>query len=255
MSDEQAAPEVTQAAESAPPSAEQHVEEKPGDQYVEIEDPKVKARFDKVYGKLKFNERVNAELLARLNAVNEKLEQFEAKTSQKEVADSRAVVKAALVKAKEDGNYRAEVELTERLFTMDAPKQQEQPRQVVQPPETQLSQQELAQFNNWLTELDEKGDIKRPWALAHHPQYETAVEITNRILADPSISMNGMQAVLGALDKEMGSRRAKPATAPVLDGAGGKPRQAKTLTPEQQYVARKMGLSDAQYLEGMKNDR
>ena len=251
MSDEQAAPEVTQAAESAPPSAEQQTEEKPGSKYVEINDPEVKARFDKVYGQLKFQQRVNEELVSTTRALKEKLESFEAKTTQKEAADNKAVIKAALAKAHEDGNYRAVAELTERLVTLDTPKPKEPERQVAPQPEVQLSQQELAQFNNWLTELDDKGDIKRPWALAHHPQYETAVEITNRILADPSISMNGMQAVLSALDKEMGSRRSKPASAPVLDGSSSKPRQVKALTPEQQYVARQMGLTDKQYLENL----
>jgi hypothetical protein len=250
MMNEEQAPEVTQEAESAAPSAEQQTEEKPGSKFVEINDPEVKARFDKVYGQLKFQQRVNEELVGTTRALKEKLEQFEAKTTQKETADNKAVIKAALAKAHEDGNYRAVAELTERLVTLEAPKAKE-PERPVHQPQNEMSQQELAQFNNWLTELDETGNIKRPWALAHHPQYESAVEITNRILADPSISMNGMQAVLSALDKEMGSRRSKPATAPVLDGAGGKPRQAKALTPEQQYVARKMGLTDKQYLENL----
>ena len=61
--------------------------------------------------------------------------------------------------------------------------------------------------------------------------------------------MNGMAAVLQKLDETMTPVKKQTAST-VLEGNPGR-KTVKSLTPEQQHVARKMNLTPEQYLEGM----
>ena len=243
---EEATPPAEQPVETAQPSAEVATEEA-GSKFVPIEDKEVKDRFNKVYGQFKFQQRVNDELVTVVKDLKSKLEKIESKGAEKEASDQKQTVKYALAKAHENSDSRAVAELTAKLVELEKPAPAPKPEPVNT---DDMSPQDKENFTRWLTELGEDGNLKRPWALQHHPKYNDAIEVTNVILADPSISMNGLNAVLNALDQRMTPKKAAPAptTAAVLSGGAKRP-MSKSLSPEEQYVAKKMGLSPEDYLK------
>ena len=233
---------------------EERQEEKK-DLYVpKIEDEAVQARINQLYGKTKFLERTNGELAVLNKNLLDRLEKLENNVNTKETNDRVAILKAASVKALEDGNYRAATEISVELAKLA---QQTEKKIEAKPPEvnietTELGEDDEARYKAWLVERDESGNYKRPWAFDGHPLNKEVVEITQGLLVDPRYrnlsEIDRNDAVLKELDRLMGPKpKAKPAAAAVLSGEDHRPGRKAGLSEEQKQVARMMGLSEEQY--------
>lgn len=224
------------------------------DLYVEkIEDPSIQARINQLYGKTKFLERTNGELADLNKQLLDRLEKLENNLTSKETNDRIAVLKAASVKALEDGNYKAATEINIELarLTAASEKKPETPPAKTKE-EINLSEHEVALYKGWLEARDADGNFLRPWAFENHPRHQEAIEMANGLLADPRLDAlpegERLTTVLKELDRLMVPKaKAKPAAATVLSGEDHRPNRKSGLTEEQKAAARAMGLTEERY--------
>lgn len=193
------------APKAAPKAVDQEPEEK-GTDWVEIEDPKLKARFNRLYRHTKeANERAEKterqiSLLAEQNSKLQKaLETIAGGMRDKEMQAELATLKKDAKEALATGDTEAFMEANERLLEMkqSAKKEAEAPA----PAEPAISQTEMQVINTWQQQKDDEGEPLRPWAMPNHPEFASTQDLIQRVTrAMPDASV---REILREVDKRM----------------------------------------------------
>lgn len=193
------------APKAAPKAVDQEPEEK-GTDWVEIEDPKLKARFNRLYRHTKeANERAEKterqiSLLAEQNTKLQKaLETIAGGMRDKEMQAELATLKKDAKEALATGDTEAFMEANERLLEMkqSAKKEAEAPA----PAEPAISQTEMQVINAWQQQKDDEGEPLRPWAMPNHPEFASTQDLIQRVTrAMPDASV---REILREVDKRM----------------------------------------------------
>lgn len=251
---EQAAEQTTeQAATQAAPAAEAKTEPT-GTELVEFADPKVEARFKRVYANMKENERTIAELAEANRGLLARVESFEARTTQQTQTDQISALKTAKRAAYEAGDIDKVTEIDDKIIELRLAatvKPEKKPESQVKP--AALDPAFESKIVQWAYETDDTGDFLRPWAQPQHPKHNRALSIAKGVIEDPEFDGKPPETILAEVDRLMGApKAARPAAtaAPVL-GSNSSIRQAPSarvsLTPEQDRAARAMGLTPEKY--------
>ena len=193
------------APKAAPKAVDQEPEEK-GTDWVEIEDPKLKARFNRLYRHTKeANERAEKterqiSLLAEQNSKLQKaLETIAGGMRDKEMQAELATLKKDAKEALATGDTEAFMEANERLLEMkqSAKKEAEAPA----PAEPHISPTEMQVINAWQAQKDDEGEPLRPWAMPNHPEFASTQDLIQRVTrAMPDASV---REILREVDKRM----------------------------------------------------
>jgi len=184
--------------------------EEKGTDWVEIEDPKLKARFNRLYRHTKeANERAEKTerqiaLLAEQNGKLQKaLESIAGGLKDKETQAELASLKKSAKEALATGDTEAFMEVNERLLEMKA--DAKKPVPVVQPQDTPppISQTELQVLQNWQNAKGDDGESLRPWAMPDHPEFAATQDMIQRVSNEPAMANASIRELLREVDKRM----------------------------------------------------
>jgi len=200
-------PEPKPAATPAPKAKAEEGEEK-GTDWVEIEDPKLKARFNRLYRHTKeANERAEKterqiSLLAEQNGKLQKaLESIAGGLKDKETQAELATLKKEAKEALATGDTEAFMEVNERLLEMkQESKRPPAPAAEAAPPITQTEMQVL---QGWQTAKGDDGEPLRPWALPNHPEFAATQEMIQKVANEPGMGNASIRELLKEVDKRM----------------------------------------------------
>jgi hypothetical protein len=193
------------APKAAPKAVDQEPEEK-GTDWVEIEDPKLKARFNRLYRHTKeANERAEKterqiSLLAEQNTKLQKaLETIAGGMRDKEMQAELATLKKDAKEALATGDTEAFMEANERLLEMKqaAKAPPEKPAQS----ESVISQTEVNVINAWQGQKDDDGEPMRPWAMPNHPEFASTQDLIQRVAR--TMPDAPVREILGEVDRRM----------------------------------------------------
>lgn len=241
----------------------QQQEQQPdGKQFIDLETlaPAVKARFERIYGHMKENERAVAESAKVNRALIERLEKLENSEIQQQITSLEARQKEAF----ESGDYDKAQEYANQLIDYKLA-EKSRPETKIEVPEPHATDQPLNDdqmdlLASWARATDADGNPLRPWAHPQHQDHQKAIRYIQAAAVDPDYdieSAEGFKALLQSVDQRMTGRRQQPQqqsrVAAVLSGNGdGRPRTSEKtprLTPEEQRVAEGMGYTPKQYAE------
>lgn len=207
-----AAPQATspEPKPTAAPKAQAKAEEgeEKGTDWVEIEDPKLKARFNRLYRHTKeANERAEKTerqiaLLAEQNGKLQKaLESIAGGLKDKETQAELATLKKEAKEALATGDTEAFMEVNERLLEMkQESKKPPAPAAEAAPPITQTEMQVL---QGWQTAKGDDGEPLRPWALPNHPEFAATQEMIQKVANEPGMGNASIRELLKEVDKRM----------------------------------------------------
>lgn len=215
-------------------SAETTGKEKPINGYdrVEFDDPQVEARFKRMYGQVKAQDRKiaerdnllreQAEAIERLTkATGQVVEHIQAKDSESLEKTLEAEADSAFEKGDAAGYKKAVTKLAkaqaERTVKEIMGKQQpakqaaviQQPRnasEIAQRAHSDggLDNHGVSIVNAWQSEKDESGNLLRPWAFDGDESYVDAIAEANAIFTSRRYAGHTMEQKLAEVDKRMG---------------------------------------------------
>lgn len=208
-------PASTQADATEPraapaPQAKAKAEEgeEKGTDWVEIEDPKLKARFNRLYRHTKeANERAEKTerqiaLLAEQNGKLQKaLESIAGGLKDKETQAELANLKKSAKEALATGDTEAFMEVNERLLEIkQEAKKPPAPAVEAQPA---ISQTELQVLQSWQTAKGDDGEPIRPWAMPDHAEFAATQDMIQRVSNEPGMANASIRELLREVDKRM----------------------------------------------------
>lgn len=250
MTEEAKAEETVQSiAEKTEPEKTETKTEPDGTDFVEFPDPKLEARFRRIYGNMKSTERANEALREHLTQITKVAEENRAELAALKAGSSADQLKTEIVKAKERGDARAEVELTDRLGKL-----RQTPPPAPLPPPPMAEPLELHEARAWESEVGADGNFLRPWAQPQHPDFAKAMSVTKTLVGDPAFGGDVLK-VLTEVDKRMGVKTtpAKRVPASVMSADMRPPRgDLPSLSADQVAIARKMGVDPKAYAQQLK---
>lgn len=253
--------ESEEAPEEAPQEdAEDEQESAPaGTKAVEM-DQETQARFNRIYGNMKQYERVVDKMGKENKMLIDRINELETKFVDKDVKDEITSLKEQKREALEMGEIDRVLEIDDqileaRLKAQKEPPPKEEPDPQVIADEWMTPERKTA-LESWAIETDEGGQFRRPWANPAHPDHPKAVKVAQAVVEDPNFDGDDITAILAEVDRKMGSfDKPKRTTPTVIGDSSGAPRRGQRdvkLTEDQKLVARKMGMSEKQYVEAMK---
>lgn len=203
------APSPEPRAAPAPQSKAKAEEgEEKGTDWVEIEDPKLKARFNRLYRHTKeANERAEKteRQIALLAEQNGKLQKalesiaggLKDKETQAELADLKKSAKEALA----TGDTEAFMEVNERL--LEIKQENKKPPAPAAEAAPQITQTEMQVLQVWQTAKGEDGEPLRPWAMPNHPEFAATQEMIQKVANEPGMGNASIRELLKEVDKRM----------------------------------------------------
>lgn len=218
----------------------------------------IKPRFDHIYAHMKEHGRradmldeQNKELTARFSQLEERMEKSETVTVQRRVAGEIAVLQTQYQKAMEAGEYgkaaAINTQMLSKMLTAEKtvaakPPEPEKPRpNGIKSPHDYIIEQ-------WASERDDDGNLKRPWTEDGHPKQRKAAALTNALLVDPDWNSRPLPEILAEVERQM-SPASRPAASVLAPGSAKPPAGDKLprLSAAEQNTAEKMypGLSVA----------
>ena len=261
--------EKGQAQGGAPADAPDKGSPDTGTEFAEFKDPKEAARFKRVYGHVKRNERIiatmaqdNKVLFEATQKYADRLANLEKTIAEKGTSDSLSWLQAERKNAIEAGDLArvsdisdkiAEVKVKIELGKVTGAKKPAAPVQMTRTQQEQdfLGSELRDAFTDWAAEKDRSGNLLRPWAQTGHPKFRRAVEHAAAVLNDPDFQNEDSGIMLREVDRLMGF--SKQTTQAVLSGKNedGVQVKAPKLSAEQLAVAKKMGVKPEKYAEQM----
>lgn len=224
-----------------------------GAEFREFANPEDEARFKRVYGHMKQNERVIDQMGKDNKALLDRIDGLETKTEQRETSSRLDTLKAEKREALETGDTERVMELDDQIFdlkveTASKPKEQEE---VEERPAWFTPERETL-IGNWALETDANGQMLRPWAHPDHPHHNRTVATAEAVIRDTLNDGLSDQQILAEVDKLMGIAAPQPrrSAGPVLSGSGDTRASKKgkiALSEEQKMIARKMNMSEDKY--------
>ena len=213
--DDEPAPPPAKAQDQTPP-APQPKAEKPaptqehdsdGSDWVDIEDPKLKARFNRLY---RHTKEANAKAekterqVALLAEQNRKLQAaLETYAAQQKDAKTKAELAALKKEAKEalaTGDTDAFLEVNERLTEI---KQEAKKSEPAPQPQNAISDTEMKVLNSWQNQTDDDGEPARPWARPGHPEFAATQDMIRRVVNLPDMQDAPIREILAEVDRRM----------------------------------------------------
>lgn len=266
MSEEQVAEAQEAPVEQAVSEAVIAEESPDGTDFIDFEslDPKVKARFDRIYRNMKDNERALIESARTQRQLVERLTKLEKSDINSKSANAIANLNRQKAQALEEGDAALVVELDNKIRAVEQSQNyQPAPIDVPEPASGGLSPQEEAQMESWAAEKSETGELKRPWADPGHPLHQKAASLGYAVMQDPT--KYTLEEQLAEIDRLMGvetgsPKRVSPGVLPTGEGGRRPGKKQVGLTPDQKAIARVMypeakSASEAEerYAAAMKN--
>jgi hypothetical protein len=180
-----------------------------GSDWVDIEDPALKARFNRLYRHTKeANEKAarTERQVALLAEQNKKLQQaletmysgMKDQKTQEELKSLKQTAKEALA----TGDTEAFVNVNERLLEIKA--DAKTPK--VTPPPAQapaISQTEMQVLSSWQNQTDDNNEPLRPWANPNHPEFATTQDMIRRVVNEDGMQDVPIRQILAEVDRRM----------------------------------------------------
>lgn len=234
-------------------------EEKKGTEWVDFEElpeeirGKYEERFKRIYGHNKQSERVIESLSKDMRSIIDRLDAQEQAQEKKKLDDKLSELKGQKVEALKAADYDRVTQIDEQII-------EEKTKEDVKPKVQdtyQMSPQMVAKLTTWASELDNDGNMVRPWADPAHPKHQKMLQMATAIMQDPDFDdpddLKKMEKVLGEVDRLFVTPKATRNTAQVLSGESVRnTSKNSTLTEAQKFTARKMGMSEEKYAEALK---
>lgn len=248
MAEEQQEQEATQETQETS-------EVKEGKEFTDFTDPKAEARFKRVYGHMKQNERVISEMGDDNKALLSRLEKMEFAQKDKAEAEHLKALSDQKKEALENQDHDKVVSIDEQIIDLKT-QPKEVPKVEEKKPEIDpwFTPERQDHFARWSHETNGDGTFKRPYAHPDHPKHLRALEIGAAVASDPDFKDSELGDILEEVERLMAPRaKAVRTEAAVLDGDGA-PRTTKTtsLTRDQKAIAAAMGISEEKYLNQVK---
>jgi hypothetical protein len=206
-----------QRAEVKPePSPETKPEPKPaprqqdedGTDWVDIDDPKLKARFNRLYrhtkeanAKAEKTER-QVQLLAEQNlklqsALDKLVGGMKDEAKKKELASLKQDMKEALA----TGDTESFVSINERL--VDMKREVSEPKDTAPAAPPPIPETEAKVLYSWQNQAGEDGEDLRPWAKPGHPEFAATQDMIRRIVGEADMQDAPIREILQEVDKRM----------------------------------------------------
>lgn len=200
-----------------------------------------------------------------IQKLNERLDQFETKTTQSEYSQSENVLLTQLQEARDNGDIAKETKLLGELVDLRVQQKIEKEKPAKQAkidPEIQalVGDPDVQTIAERMHEKDASGELLRPWMNQNHPKYNYVEAQLNSILVRQETEQGwyDMDKALDELDQIMmkPTKSAKPAPKPGPDPMGGsnltnsQQRAKMKLSPQEEAMAYKLGLTPDAYLNG-----
>lgn len=197
-----------QAKPAEPPPAPEPEKDESGADWVDIDDPKLKARFNRLYRHTKeANERAEKterqiSLLAEQNRkLQSALESVVGGIKDKAIKEEVSTLKKEAKEALATGDTDAFMNVNERLLEIKqevkaAPEPTQQPQAQITPTEMQVLQ-------SWQSQKDDDGEPTRPWALPNHPEFAATQDMVRRVIGEPGMGDASLREVLREVDRRM----------------------------------------------------
>ncbi len=238
-----------------------------GTEYAEFKDPQDAARFKRIYGHVKRNERIigvmasdNRALFDANQKLVDRLANLEKFLTEKGSADAIVLLTRERQAAIDSGDLARVADLSDKIAEVKVKTELHKARQVKPqprltpqplPPQDFLGDDRRVAFQAWADERTPDGGFERPWAREGHPKFQRAVEMAASVLNDPEYQDASNEMVLREVDRLMGHSKTKKAA--VLSGHEGTPGKTKEtrLNADQLAVAKKMGIDPDRYAQSM----
>ena len=257
-------PQPEETRTEKPPEV-QTEENADGTDFIDFEqlDPKVKARFDRIYRNMKENERALSTSAEVQRKLVDRLTNLEKSDINNKGQNAITYLNAQKVEALDEGDSAKVIDIDNKLRAVEqSQKYQPQPIEVPQPQVGGLSPEDESLMERWAGERDDGGTLRRPWADPGHPLHQKAASVGYAVMQDPELFTLGEQ--LSEIDRLMGSEDARPQriSPGVLPAGEGGRRTGKSrpgLTTDEKAIARAMypekGTGDAEkaYLQAKQN--
>lgn len=249
-------PQPKPKAEEPPPAAER---DEDGTDWVDIDDPKLKARFNRLYRHTKeANERAEKTerqiaLLAEQNRkLQTALEGVVSGIKDKSVKEEVATLKREAKEALATGDTDAFMNVNERLLEI---KQEIKPKPEQQAPaQAAVTPTEMQVLQSWQSQQDDDGQPLRPWAMPGHPEFAATQDMVRRVIAEPGMDDAPIREVLREVDRRMRrlldtdnepDERPNPVRRAFASprGATPAPREQTSLSAQEKVIAEAMFMS------------
>lgn len=228
----------------------QENEGKEGREWVEFT-PEQQKKFNDMYKQTKMSDSRNQMLTKMLEEQQKQLDELKSRFSKTDEAEAERILKERIQEARDAGDLEQEVKLFKELASFEkGPKLKENKvPDITNDPDTKYVLA-LAQ------EVDDRGEPTRPWLNDKHPQYRSMLTKANIIVAE--LEADGEEATVPAVMKILDERMKKtpPSRGPspmergnLTTGKNG-PNIRPKLSAQEKDIARKLGMSEADYLDG-----
>lgn len=230
---------------------EEPVEEDPKKKWVEFT-PEQQAKFNDMYKQTKMSDARNQMLTKMLEEQQKQLDELKSRFSQTDQAEAEKILKQRLQEARDEGDVDKELKIFDELIAVrnaEKPKAKEpQKQELADDPETRYVVA-LAQ------ETDDSGQPLRPWLSDKHPRYKSM--LTQAAIVAAELEASGKEADITSVMKLLDERMNKKPNPRSPDPLGGNLTTSKNtnnikpkLSSQEKAIAAKLGMSEADYLEG-----
>lgn len=174
------------------------------------------------------------------SALEAKLNQLSQTVTRKETDETMDSLRTQKVEALEKGDYQRVALLDEQIFDQKVKAQTPPQRQPEPDPAAVLDPADADAVLGWAREMDQNGNIIRPWAVPGHPLHKKLEGEATAVLADPRF--NGLPArdILREVDRRMMGPARGNAPGVLAGSNRPAPRKDGGLTPDQKFVAQRM---------------
>lgn len=203
------APQQTQVAPKESNQAVPAEQDGDGSDWVDIEDPKLKARFNRLY---RHTKEANAKAekterqVALLAEQNKKLQTaLETYAAQQRDARTKAELASLKKEAKEalaTGDTDAFLAVNERLTEIKQEVKKPEPKAPA-PQQTAINDSEMKVLQSWQSQTDDDGEPARPWARPGHPEFSATQDMIRRVVNMPDMQDAPIREILAEVDRRM----------------------------------------------------
>lgn len=203
------APQPKPEAKTPEPKAEAKPEprEEDGAEFVEIEDAKLKARFNRLYRHTKeANEKASraerqVNLLAEQNKkLQQALETMYAGMKDEKTQAELKQLKQSAREALATGDTEAFINVNERLLEI---KQETKASPAPAPQAPAISDTEMKVLKTWQEQVGDDEEPVRPWARPDHPEFATTQDMIRRVAGSADMADASIREILAEVDRRM----------------------------------------------------
>lgn len=226
--------------------------------FVKIDDPAVQAKFNDLYKQVKMSDNRNQVLTKFLTEQQKQLDEFKTRFNQTDHAEAGRILNARLKDARDSGDDATVDRIQQEIidFRVDM-KLNEIQRKQPQKPQPALDPDE-AYIDQMGRETDQSGAPTRPWMNESHPEHERAVKVATFLAQkfEQEYGYRDIPEIMKRIDQQMTKK--PPAKTPPQNRApdpfqGGnltnrRPDHKLKLSDAEKDIARKLGLSEKDYL-------